>query len=139
MYLPSAEADEGVPAGAAAGVATVLVLEAERGVRDLIAEILEIHGYHVLAAGDVDEARAVCGRHPGPLALVIADLLSPGVGGPGWLCHLGPARTGVKVLYLSGDVASAVEESGRLPEAGGVLPKPFTVDALVHKVQAMLA
>jgi signal transduction histidine kinase len=138
IYLPRAGADEGIAAGAPAGAATVLVLEAESGVRELIAEILEIHGYHVLLARDVDEARAVSLGHPAPLALVIADLRSPGVSGSRWLDRLGPHRAGAKVLYLSGDVENTVEESCGLPAGGGVLHKPFTVDALIHKVEAML-
>ena len=138
IYLARAEADESAAAPAPAGAATVLVLEAESGVRELIAEILEIHGYHVLAARDVDEARAVSLRHPGPLALVIADLLSPGVSGSGWLHHLGPNRAGTRVLYLSGDVESAVEESRGPAPGRGFLHKPFTVDALIHKVEEIL-
>ena len=139
IHLPVADADEDASTGAPAGAATVLVLEAESGVRELIAEILEIHGYHVLAARDVDEARGVSLRHPGPLALVIADLLSPGVGGSGWLHHLGPNRAGSRVLYLSGDVENAVEESRRPAPGRGFLHKPFTVDALIHKVEEILA
>lgn len=138
IYLARADADESAAPQAPAGAATVLVLEAEGGVRELIAEILEIHGYHVLPARDVDEARARSLGHPGPLALVIADLLTPGVTGPGWLHRLGPHREGAKVLYLSGDAEDTVEESCGLPAGGGVLHKPFTVDALIHKVGAML-
>ncbi|HEU4370258.1 MAG TPA: ATP-binding protein, partial [Methylomirabilota bacterium] len=103
IQLPRVDADEGGGAlDAPAGAATVLVVEAETGVRELIAEILQIQGYRVLPARDLGEAQAVSLRHPEPIALVIADLQSPGVGRAGLVDRLGPARAGAKVLYLSG-------------------------------------
>jgi signal transduction histidine kinase/CheY-like chemotaxis protein len=117
---------------------TVLVVEAEAGVRELIAEILEIHGYQVLSARDLDEAQIVSQRHTGPIALVIADLLSPGVTGDGLLARLGPDRRTTRVLYLSGDLENSVESYRGLALGRGFLHKPFTVDALIHKVTEML-
>jgi CheY-like chemotaxis protein len=137
LYLPRVDSD-GETAAAPAGTATVLVVEPEAGVRELIGEILEIHGYHVLSARDLDEALAVSVRHQGPIALVIADLLSPGVSAEGFLQRLGPERGGARVLYLSGDLEATVEEARSLPPGRGYLHKPFTVDALVHRVQEML-
>jgi signal transduction histidine kinase/CheY-like chemotaxis protein len=140
LYLPRAEAEAAaeVPADQSADAATVLVVEAETGVRELIGEILEIHGYRVLCARDLEEAVAVSGRHPGPIALVIADLLSPGVTGAGLLQRLGVGRAGARVLYLSGDIDHTVEEYRGLQPGRAFLHKPFTVDALIHKVTEML-
>jgi two-component system cell cycle sensor histidine kinase/response regulator CckA len=138
IYLPHADdAGETVPP-APAGATTVLVVEPEAGVRELIGEILEIHGYHVLSARDLDEALAVSVRHEGPVALVIADLLSPGVSADGFLQRLGPDRVGARVIYLSGDLEDTVEEARGLPAGRAYLHKPFTVDALVHRVHEML-
>jgi signal transduction histidine kinase len=138
LYLPRHDGDEAVLAATPAGAATVLVLEPEPGVRDLIAEILDLHGYHVLPAHDLEEAVAVSGGHPGPLALVIADLLLPGVAGDGVLERLGPTRASARVLYLSGDLEDSVEEYRGLKPGQGFLHKPFTVDALVQKVHTIL-
>jgi two-component system, cell cycle sensor histidine kinase and response regulator CckA len=137
LYLPRVDSDREASA-TPAGATTVLVIEPEAGVRELIGEILEIHDYHVLPARDLDEALAVSVRHQGPIALVIADLLSPGVSAEGFLQRLGPDRAGARVLYLSSDVEATVEESRSLPPGRGYLHKPFTVDALVHRVQEML-
>jgi two-component system cell cycle sensor histidine kinase/response regulator CckA len=138
IYLPRADdAGETAPP-APAGATTVLVVEPEAGVRELIGEILEIHGYHVLSARDLDEALAVSVRHEGPVALVIADLLSPGVSADGFLQRLGPDRVGARVIYLSGDLEDTVEEARGLPAGRAYLHKPFTVDALVHRVHEML-
>jgi nitrogen-specific signal transduction histidine kinase len=137
LYLPRADA-EGAPPAVPPGVATVLVVEAEGGVRELIGEILDIQGYHVLTARDLDEALGVSLRHQGPIALIVADLLAPGVSGDGLLQRLGPERAGARVLYLSGDLENTVEEYRGLNAGRAYLHKPFTVDALIHKVQEIL-
>ena len=138
LYLPRHDTIAEVPAAGAGGPPTVLVVEPERGVRDLIAEILELHDYHVLAARDLDEAMAASLGHQGPIALVIVDLLLPGAAGHGVLQRLGPARAAAKVLYLSGDLEDTVEEYRGLGPGRGFLHKPFTVDALVQKTHEIL-
>src|SRR5204863_416158 len=98
----------------------------------------ELHGYHVLSARDLDEALAASLGHPGPLALVVADLLLPGVAGDGVLQRLGPTRASARVLYLSGDLEDSVEDYHGLRPGRGFLHKPFTVDALVQKVREIV-
>ena len=139
LYLPRVDPGDEAVTFTPVDAATVLVVEPEAGVRDLIREILEIDGYHVLTAQDSDEAVAVSVRHQGAIALVIADLLSPGVAGDGLLYRLGPGRAAAKVIYLSGEPQDTVEQYHGLPPGRGFLHKPFTVDALVHRVQEMLA
>jgi signal transduction histidine kinase/CheY-like chemotaxis protein len=139
LYLPRVDPGDEAVTFTPPDTTTVLVVEPEAGVRDLIGEILEIHGYHVLTARDADEAVAVCVRHHDPVALVIADLLSPGVAGDGLLYRLGRGHAIPKAIYLSGDLQDTVEEYRGLDPGRGFLHKPFTVDALVHKVQAILA
>ena len=138
LYLPRADAGPEPGSSAPTGAVTVLVVEAETGVRELIGEILELHGYQVLCARDLDGALALSQQHPGPIALVIADMLSPGVSGERVLQRLGPARAGAKVLYLSGDLENTVEEYRGLQAGRALLHKPFTVDALIHKVTEVL-
>jgi CheY-like chemotaxis protein len=140
IYLPREGTEAVGPATSPpAGAATVLVLESEAGVRELIGEILDIHGYQVLSAHDMDEAVAVSLGHEGPIALIVADLLSPGVAGDGLVRRLGPRRSGVRMLYLSGDIEDAVEEYRGLRPGVGFLHKPFTVDALTQKVHDILS
>jgi nitrogen-specific signal transduction histidine kinase/CheY-like chemotaxis protein len=138
LALPQAAEAEAPPDTPPPGTATVLVVEPEAGVRELISEILELHGYHVLAARDLDEALGVSLRHSGPIALSVADLLLPGMAGDGLVSRLGPRRNDMKVLYLSSDIQSTIEEYRGLSSGRGFLHKPFTVDALVQKVADML-
>ena len=139
IYLPR----EGAPAVSMAARApaetmTVLIVEPETDVRELIGEILDIHGYHTLSASDPDDAVMVSQGYEGPIALIIADLLAPGVAGDGLVQRLGPRRSGARVLYLSGDLENSVEEHRSLRQGVGFLRKPFTVDALIRKVCQML-
>jgi two-component system cell cycle sensor histidine kinase/response regulator CckA len=138
IYLPRVDPAPAPALEAPAGAATILVIEAETGVRELITEILDIHGYHVLAAGNLNDAIRVSDRHPGAIALVVADLLSPGVTMEGLVPRLGPGRAGVRVLYLSGDLANTIEEYRGLQPGRAFLHKPFTVDDLVHRVHEIL-
>jgi len=137
IYLPRHDVVEALPPVEAAPV-TVLVVEPEAGVRDLIAEILELHDYHVLAARDLDEAREASLAHPGSLALVIVDLLLPGAADGVVLDRLGPTGAAARVLYLSGDLEDTVETYRGLRPGRGFLHKPFTVDALVQRTRELL-
>jgi DNA-binding response OmpR family regulator len=101
----------------------VLIVEPEEDVREL-------------SARDPDEAVTVSQRHEGPIALIIADLLAPGVAGDGLVRRLGPRRSGAGVLYLSGDLEDSLEHRG-LRRGVGFLRKLFTVDARIHKIHQM--
>ena len=112
---------------------TVLVLEEEAGVRELIVEILELHDFCVLPARDRGEAERVSAAHAGPLALVIAAAGS-GAGAGRQLDFLRAARPETRMLYLS----SRLEEARPARIGGATLAKPFTVDGLVRKVREVL-
>jgi two-component system, cell cycle sensor histidine kinase and response regulator CckA len=124
----------GVPSGATAGeprpAFTVVVLEDDQRVRDLVVEILETYEYRALRAATAEEALALCGGDPGGIALVVAAVRA--VGGPvdfnEWLRAVVPAA---KILYLT-------DEPGG-PEGAATLIKPFTVEALVDSVRRVLS
>jgi two-component system, cell cycle sensor histidine kinase and response regulator CckA len=130
VCLPVVAAARAVAPSAAASP-TVLVVEEEPGVRDLIVEILEVYHYRALHAGDAEEALGVCAREPAGIALVVADLGAPGIaGGPfaEWLRAVAPEA---KILYLT-------EGSDRGDDGSAALSKPFTVEALAEKVREVL-
>jgi PAS domain S-box-containing protein len=151
VYLPRAAAErspegpagepEGSPPGPpapGAPAATVLLVEDEETVRGCARLVLERNGYTVLEAADGPAALLVAQRHPGPVHLLVADVVMPGMSGRQLAECLAGARPGLKVLYLSGYTDDAVVRHG-VPEAGAAfLPKPFTPDALAHKVREVL-
>ncbi len=144
IHLPrvddaAAAKNEQPPVAAAAGpkTATVLVLEDESEVRDLIREILQFEKYAVIEARDHEEALALSECHHGPIDLLIADVILPGTATDELVARVSASRPSLKVLYLSGYLGGAVGEEA-LRRKGSVLRKPFSVAALTHAVRTAL-
>src|SRR5207245_8942589 len=91
------------PSGATpSGARTVLVVEDEPDVRDLIRDILQFEQYAVLEASDREAALAIVTRHEGPIDRLITDLVLPGAGGDEVAQRVVAARPGIKVISVSG-------------------------------------
>jgi signal transduction histidine kinase/ActR/RegA family two-component response regulator len=121
------------PAASARGTETVLVVEDEDDVRALTIEVLGECGYAVLAASDGEAALRVAARHPGPIHLLLTDVVMPHVNGWELAQQLTLVRPDTRVLYMTGyDEITAARE--RLPGAD-VLQKPFMPDVLARRVR----
>ena len=138
IYLP--RVDETVaPAGAPrrpAGAQTVLVVDDESEVRDLIREILELQDYVVLEAGDRESAFALAGRHAGAIDLMVVDAGVPPMLADEWVKRVRVTRPAIKVIYVSGYLSD--EGSMDAPTLGPLLQKPFTVGAFTKLVRLVL-
>ncbi len=117
------------------GSETVLLVEDEEGVRRLSRKLLEAHGYHVLEASAGAEAVKLAEEYPGPIHLILTDMVMPGLDGPEVAARVGALRPGIKILYMSGYSDAAPE---RLGAEAHLLPKPFTPDALARRVRELL-
>jgi two-component system cell cycle sensor histidine kinase/response regulator CckA len=144
VYLPRAEAPR-PPRGALAAAApvsggseTVLVAEDEEAVRHLVCRVLRAKGYRVLEARHAEAALELAAAAAEPIDLLLSDLVMPGLGGRALADRLLNARPGLRVLFITGYAAEAVERQGRLPAGHGLLEKPFTADQLAHKVRETL-
>ena len=139
IYLP--RVDETVaPAGAprrSAGAQTVLVVDDESEVRDLIREILQLHDYVVLEAGDRESAFALAGRHAGAIDLMVVDAGVPPMLADEWVKRVRVTRPAIKVIYVSGYLSD--EGSMDAPTLGPLLQKPFTVGAFTKLVRLVLS
>jgi PAS domain S-box-containing protein len=126
------------PASAPKGTETVLVVEDQDGIRDIVRESLRRNGYKVLIAVDGNEALQMASAYPDPIHLLVTDLVMPNIGGRELAQRLTPLRPGMKVLFMSGySEQSALEnEDAALPTT--VLQKPFSLDALVRNVRRVL-
>jgi two-component system, cell cycle sensor histidine kinase and response regulator CckA len=131
VCLPMVDAPRPIDAAAQpAGAATVVVLEDDPRVRDLIVEILETYDYRALRAASADAALALCGRDPNGVALVVAAVRAlgrPGFEFADWLRAVAP---NAKILYLSDEPGNS--------DGAPTLVKPFAVDALVDAVRSVL-
>jgi len=144
IYLPrieetdeKAKLEEAI-APPARGSETVLVVEDEMSVRRLTRQFLEENGYRVLEAIEGCEALRISNQHKGPIHLLLTDVVMPQMSGRELAHSLVPLRPEMKVLYMSGYTDDAIVHHGLLEQDIAFLQKPFTLDALAHKVRAVL-
>jgi nitrogen-specific signal transduction histidine kinase/CheY-like chemotaxis protein len=145
IYLPRAtgpvEPDPaaGSPGEASGAAQTILVVEDEETVRALVGTVLRQHGYTVLEAADAGAALQLGAEHPGPVHLLVTDVVMPRVSGHQLAQRLQALRPGLKVLYLSGHTEDAILRAGVREAEISFLPKPFTPEDLARKVRDVLA
>jgi CheY-like chemotaxis protein len=133
------QAVPGVTEPVPGGTETVLVVEDEEAVRHLICRVLRAKGYRVLDAPNAESALLVAGSTPAPIDLLVTDMVMPGMGGSTLAAELVAVRPAMRVLFITGYAPEAVERRGRLPDAGGLLEKPFSADQLARRVREILA
>jgi len=145
IYLPRVEEEADQPAPASEPVAvravvseTLLLVEDEGSVRELLRELLESAGYSVLEASRPAEALELARSHPAPIQLLITDVVMPEMTGPELARHLAQIRPGLRMLFLSGYTEGVVVDKGLLGDGANFLQKPFTTDALEAKVREVL-
>jgi CheY-like chemotaxis protein len=143
VYLPGVRAEpeavKSQPAPTeAGGNETILVVEDEAGVRNLIRQILEQKGYKVLLAGCKDEALELCGANPGPIHLLLSDVVLKEINGQELSSFLVRLRPHMRVLLMSGYTQDAILQRGVLNQDTDFLPKPFTPAGLASKVREVL-
>jgi PAS domain S-box-containing protein len=119
------------------GSETILLVEDADNLRELTRQLLEGSGYKVLESGKPIEALRIAEQHPGPLPLMITDVMMPGLSGPALAEKLTAVRPETKVLYTSGCTADAISEDAP-GSRHAFLEKPFTRDELLSKVRETL-
>jgi two-component system cell cycle sensor histidine kinase/response regulator CckA len=121
-----------------AGTETILVTEDEETVRRVTSVVLRRYGYQVLTASDGHNARLIAAEHPGPIHLLLTDIVMPGgISGVELADLLQAERPEIEVLYMSGYAEEiALRQNPISPER--FLQKPFTPNELIEKVQGIL-
>ncbi len=84
------------------GSETILLVDDETHVRELVAQLLQASGYTVLAAADPAAALELSDRHPGPIDLLLTDVMMPEMSGQELCQRLMNLRPRTRVLYMSG-------------------------------------
>jgi len=144
IYLPCAT-DLGKPAAprpvkpATKGSETILLVEDDDRVRGLIANMLKKNGYNVLLASAGDQALEIAARYQGPIHLLLTDVVMPGMSGRVLSERLLLARSGTRVLYMSGYSDDAILRHGVKSAGTHFIQKPFSMEALVEKIGEALA
>ena len=114
----------------------VLVVEDEAAVRLMSVDVLENLGYQVIAATNGAQALDLLERHP-EVTLLFTDIVMPEMSGRALADRALALRPTLKVLFTTGYTRNAVVHNGMLDPGVAFLPKPFGVDALARKIQAV--
>ena len=113
---------------------TILLVEDEAGVRQLVHRVLTQCGYTVLEAVDGDDALLVSDGYAGSIDLMLTDIVMPKMSGPIAVERVRARRPAIKVLYMSGYASSQLV----IDASTSFLAKPLTPSALARAVRAAL-
>jgi two-component system, cell cycle sensor histidine kinase and response regulator CckA len=118
---------------------TVLLVDDEAGIRELVGKILRRERYVVLEAGTALEALTIASTHTGRIDLLLTDVTLPGQTGFDLAEQMLGALPDLKVIYISGNAGDERVQRSASPPDSRFLQKPFTLDTLVGLVRAALA
>ncbi len=143
IHLPEAKPrparlQESPSSGTTRAARTILVVEDEEQVRNVVEQILRRHRYGVLVAESATEALLICERHPGNIDLLVTDVIMHEMNGPDLAEQLLERRPDMKVLYMSGYTGDVDLLTGDDGDASSFLQKPVTPETLRRKVRGIL-
>lgn len=119
------------------GRTTILLVEDQRAIRELIEQSLVEAGYRVLSAMGAAQALVLAEQHLHDIDLLVTDVVMPKMRGPELAARLRSLRPSLPVVFMSGFIGDAIQ-AGSL-DATDLLEKPFGNDALLARVEAALA
>jgi signal transduction histidine kinase/two-component SAPR family response regulator len=120
------------------GTETIVVVEDDAGVRDLVVNILKRYGYTVLDAAGGSEGLKIMEAHHGPLHLLLTDIVMPLINGVALFEKAAQISPGLKVLYMSGYTDDVILRSGAVTQGAPFIQKPFALMDLVFKIREIL-
>ena len=144
IYLPRVEPEEKGSVLSTAedssvfGSETVLLVEDEAAVRNMIGTVLREYGYRVFEAENGNEALRIYDKEKKTIDLIITDVVMPGMSGREVIQKIERGRSGVRVLYISGYSDDSVVRHGIQEDGVHFLQKPFTPSELSSKVRQIL-
>jgi two-component system, cell cycle sensor histidine kinase and response regulator CckA len=143
IYLPAATGAAEAGAGAGEGpeergTETIVLVEDDESVRNLVRVMLESKGYDVLAAAGAEEAERLCAERPEGVDLLLSDVVMPGVNGRLLAERLAAITPSLRVLFMSGYSDEAVYRHGEISPDASFIEKPFTDRTLARKVREVL-
>ncbi len=144
IYLPrfdkeqTEEVEEMVSPQSLRSSETVLLVEDQADLIELVKENLEEYGYKVMTALDAEEAIVFCEAYPEKIDVLLTDVILPAMNGRELSEKIAALRPGIKTLFMSGYSANALAPEGVLGDGVEFLQKPFTAYELAKKVHKVL-
>jgi len=126
------------PAKSGHGWETILLVEDEESLRHLTRALLVRSGYTVLDAGNAAHALEIAHQYQGTIQLLLTDMVLPDISGGVLAGKMALLRPDMRVVIVSGYTEYAAAGRGSLEFGSCFLQKPFTRDALTHKVREVL-
>ena len=117
---------------------TILLVEDDEIMRDLLGEVLEEEGYSVMLAAEPLEALTRSNSEGGEIALVVTDVVMPNMSGFLLAKELRARRPQIRVLYMSGYTDQVLADQGELKGDDPFIRKPFGNDSLLAKVREVI-
>jgi CheY-like chemotaxis protein len=144
IYLPkseepaAADAVEGRKRGKSAGNETVLIVEDQDDILELILLTLADTGYNVIGAGSGEEALGKMKSHKGQIDMVLTDVVLPDMNGTELSDEILKVYPAAEVVYMSGYADDAIARLGVLDVDKHFIQKPFSPFKLLEKIQSIL-
>lgn len=121
-----------------AGTKTILLVEDEPTVRNLLREVLERGGYHVVACSHPEEGIEACRQHVGRIDLLLTDVVMPGMNGKEMAGRIAEMMPDLRVIFMSGYTEHALVSDGVLDTRIEYLQKPFSLKTLRQRMEVVL-
>ena len=116
---------------------TILIVEDEDALRQLLQRLLERHGHEVTIANSAKDARRLFAERS--FELLLTDVVLSDASGPELASELLAIRPALKVVYMSGYTEQGVRSQRTLPGDVAFIQKPFTADVLVRTIASVIA
>jgi two-component system cell cycle sensor histidine kinase/response regulator CckA len=120
------------------GTETLLIVENEPAIRNLLQVALRRNGYTVLAAESGREALELVRNYDGAIDLLITDVMMPDMDGPELVRQLSTIRPDTRTLFMSGYMDDTLGERGVLSSNANFIQKPFSPRTIAQKVRDIL-
>lgn len=119
-------------------IGTILVVEDNRMVLNMVREILEGAGHHVITASEPTEALETSLSCDKRIDLLVSDVVMPQMNGPELFEIISEHMPEIKVLFMSGYTGAVNAHKGHLEEEANYISKPFTTEAFLRKVSEIM-
>jgi hypothetical protein len=123
----------------AGGGRHVLLVEDDDGLRDLLSRLLSRDGYVVTAAASGREALSVLDAQPAGVALLVTDVVMPGMSGADLAREVVARAPAVRALFISGHADAATRDLASVPAVSRFLAKPFSGEQLSAALRELRA
>ncbi|MEQ8433029.1 MAG: response regulator [Oceanicaulis sp.] len=120
-------------------MARILLAEDDDSMRDFLGKALERAGHEVVRVADGEDGLDVLGETPGQFELLLTDIVMPGVDGIELARRAAEVDPGLKIMFITGFAAVALNAGSGAPKQAKVLSKPFHLRDLVDEVARVMA